>query len=119
MRNANIHVIPIDATFKGVTTRWAGSSGSLHPGLLQFARCHFWPARLRSRGLVFLLPSSTFVSSQHSHSTLANSLTHSPRMVFAASIHRNISPQGGTGMGQLKFDPSIVLLTVPRLAALL
>ncbi|KRX53598.1 hypothetical protein T06_10168 [Trichinella sp. T6] len=40
-------------------------------------------------------------------------------MVSAASIYRNIPPQGGTGVGQLKFDPSIVLLTIPRLAALL
>ncbi|KRY31538.1 hypothetical protein T01_16087 [Trichinella spiralis] len=30
-----------------VTTHWAGSSGSLPPGPLQFARYHSWPARLR------------------------------------------------------------------------
>ncbi|KRZ48590.1 hypothetical protein T02_3994 [Trichinella nativa] len=62
--------------YSGVTTRWAGSSGSLPPGPLQFARYHSWPARLRSRGLVFVLPSSTFVLSEHSHSTLVHLLTH-------------------------------------------
>ncbi|KRY20750.1 hypothetical protein T12_3499 [Trichinella patagoniensis] len=36
-------------------------------------------------------------------------------MVSAAPIYRSIPPQGGTGVGQLKFDPSIVLLTVPGL----
>ncbi|KRX81656.1 hypothetical protein T06_4927 [Trichinella sp. T6] len=59
------------------------------------------------------LPSSLFVSSDHSHSTLANSLT--ARIVSAAPIYRSISPQGGTGVSQLKFNPSIVLLTVPGL----
>ncbi|KRX20056.1 hypothetical protein T07_7562 [Trichinella nelsoni] len=100
----------------GVTTRWAGSSGSLPPGPLQFARYHSWPARLRSRGLVSVLPSSTFVSSQHSHSTLVHLLTvWSPPLQYI-EVFRG---RGGTGVGQLKFDPSIVLLTIPRLAALL
>ncbi|KRY07485.1 hypothetical protein T12_9411 [Trichinella patagoniensis] len=74
-------------TYKHVTTRWAGSSGSLPPGPLQFARYHSWPARLRSRGLVFVLSSSAFVSSQHSHSTLVHLLTD--WMVSAAPIYRS------------------------------
>ncbi|KRZ83488.1 hypothetical protein T08_6402 [Trichinella sp. T8] len=36
-------------------------------------------------------------------------------MVSAAPIYRSILPQGGTGVGQLKFDPSIVWLTEPGL----
>ncbi|KRX64886.1 hypothetical protein T06_6081 [Trichinella sp. T6] len=36
-------------------------------------------------------------------------------MVSAAPICRSILPQGGTGVGQLKFDPSIALLTEPVL----
>ncbi|KRX33059.1 Retrovirus-related Pol polyprotein from transposon gypsy [Trichinella murrelli] len=96
-----------------VTTRWARSSGSLPPGPLQYARHHSWPAPLRSHGLVFVLSSSTFVSSHHSHSTLVHLLTD--WMVSTAPIYRTILPQGGTGVGQLKFDPSIVLLTIPGL----
>ncbi|KRY49994.1 hypothetical protein T03_10640 [Trichinella britovi] len=54
-------------------------------------------------GLVFALSSSTFV----------HLLTD--WMVSTAPIYRTILPQGGTGVGQLKFDPSIVLLTIPGL----
>ncbi|XP_003366018.1 conserved hypothetical protein [Trichinella spiralis] len=100
-----------------VTSHWAGSSALLPPGPLQFARYYSSPVRLRSRGLVFVSPSSAFVSSLQSHSTLVHLINAS--MVYAASIYRSIPPQGGTGVGQLKFDPSIVLLTIPRLAALL
>ncbi|KRY27610.1 hypothetical protein T01_5215 [Trichinella spiralis] len=41
-----------------VTSHWAGSSALLPPGLLQFARYYSSPVRLRSRGLVFVSPSS-------------------------------------------------------------
>ncbi|KRY05446.1 hypothetical protein T03_9873, partial [Trichinella britovi] len=73
--------------------------------------------RLRFRGLFFVSPSSALVSSLPLHYALVRLIT--ARMVSAASIYRSIPPQGGTGVGQLKFDPSIVLLTIPRLAALL
>ncbi|KRZ86906.1 hypothetical protein T08_5338 [Trichinella sp. T8] len=36
-------------------------------------------------------------------------------MVSTAPIYRSILPQGVTGVGQLKFDPSIVLLAIPGL----
>ncbi|KRX26179.1 hypothetical protein T07_5458 [Trichinella nelsoni] len=100
-----------------VTTRRARPL-DLPPGLRQFVRrCYSSPTRLRSRVLSFVSPSSALVSSPQLHSTLVRSITAS--MVSAASIYRSIPPQGGTGVGQLKFDPSIVLLTIPRLAALL
>ncbi|KRY30766.1 hypothetical protein T01_10232 [Trichinella spiralis] len=100
-----------------VTTRRARPL-DLPPGLRQFVRrrCSS-PTRLHSRVLSALSPSSALLSSLLSHSTLVTVITAS--MVSAASIYRSIPPQGGTGVGQLKFDPSIVLLTIPRLAALL
>ncbi|KRX48836.1 hypothetical protein T09_13521, partial [Trichinella sp. T9] len=89
-------------------------------GVIWFASSRSAPVRPSSllagssmRGLVFVFLSSTFVSSLHSHSTLVYLLTD--WMVSTAPIYRSISPQGGTGVGQLKFDPSIVLLTIPGL----
>ncbi|KRX41189.1 hypothetical protein T05_10212 [Trichinella murrelli] len=72
--------------------RPAGRGISLPPDPHLFVR-YSWPARLRSRGLVFLLSSSTFVSSQHSHSTLANSLTlWSPPLQYIEVFRRRGAP---------------------------
>ncbi|KRX36848.1 hypothetical protein T05_610 [Trichinella murrelli] len=69
----------------------------LPPGLRQFVRRYYSsPTRLRSRGLFFVSPSSAFVSSLQLHSTLVRLIT--AWMVSAASIYRNIPPQGGTGV---------------------
>ncbi|XP_003382177.1 conserved hypothetical protein [Trichinella spiralis] len=95
----------------GAAARSASRSPPVRPSLLLFTDSSSLPRSLLRVAII----RSRIVATTALHT---RPLDNCP-MVSAASIYRSIPPQGGTGVGQLKFDPSIVLLTLPRLAALL